>query len=238
MIKLESENIYLIGDTHGLRFIDLLKHYGIKDFILIHVGDAGEGFQHTASDRYDVDRLDKYCAENNGQILVVRGNHSDPAFYHKSHWSSSFSRITFVPDYSYYTINGKVFLFVGGATSIDRVVRIENKSWWRGETFILPDDYPTLDNCDVLITHSSGSSEYPVDGLSRISGWFKNNPTLKEDLIAERNNIQKLYDHVNPSIGHWYGHFHFSSIEYNPTNGSIQRCLDINEVVDISKLLV
>lgn len=236
MKEYNTQNLYVLGDTHSLDCIDLLKHYDLNDFILIHVGDAGEGFHHINRDAAELNRLEQYCEEHRGQIFIVRGNHSDPAFFNPEHiFNSTLKHIEFVPDYSYKNINGKVFLFVGGATSIDRQNRIVDRDYWTDEVFVLKPDYKNLDPCDILITHSSGSNEFPIDdGFSRISGWFKNDRFLKDELIAERQDIQKLYDHVSPRV-HCWGHFHEVSSEY--VEGTWQRCLDINEVINLTNYL-
>jgi calcineurin-like phosphoesterase family protein len=226
-----KKNVYALGDTHSLDFESLIKHYNLKDFVLIHCGDAGEGFNQRFIDEFDLDCLEKYCEENDGDILIVRGNHSNPSFYKPNHWTAKYKRITFVPDYTYYEINGKVVLFVGGATSIDRTRRDVNQDYWVDETFILRDDYETLPQADILVTHSCPTEAPPNDGFSNIAWYLKNDPALREDLIKERKNISLLYNHINPSIL-WHGHFHVSTSTY--INGTWFRCFDINELVDVT----
>lgn len=231
MIEHNSDNIYFIGDTHELDFVDVLEHYKLKDFILIHVGDTGTGFSKFSVDQARVGFLQKYCNENNGQIFLIRGNHDDPKYFVENSPLSS-SRVTFLPDYTYLKINGKVCLFVGGAISIDRQDRMLGEDYWQDEIFVLSENYNELPQCDVLVTHSSPLSCPPMDGLSRISGWFKNDPTLKEELIKERLDIEKLYLHVN-CAQLYYGHFHMTSSYYD--HGCFHRCLDINEIVDVTR---
>lgn len=235
MNTIDKQFIYALGDTHTLLYDDLLSHFNMKDFVLIHVGDSGEGYHHHLRDRSAIKKLDDFCKENNGQILTTRGNHANPDFYfNDKHWTKDFQHVTFVKDYSRYLINGKVFLFAGGATSIDRTYNIENISWWRNEKFFLPPDYEKLEPCDVLVTHSSPLDAYPYDGFSKISGWFKNDPTLKQELIQERQEIRNLVNAVNPKIN-IYGHFHESVSEY--VDHTWYRCLDINEILDLTNYL-
>ena len=228
--SIQKDNILLLGDTHSLDFCDLLIHYDLNNFILLGVGDHGEGF--LRSDKNNIEKLNAYCSEHNGYICLIRGNHSDPEFFNRKHWCNSYENIEFVEDYARKTINNKKFLFVGGATSIDRQVRTAYRDYWPREKFVLPDNYETLEPCDILITHSSGIEEFPIEGLSKIAGWFNNDPTLKDELIQERELIQKLYNQVKPSIAHFWGHFHEANIQF--INGVKQQCLDINEVVSIN----
>lgn len=227
-----ADNIYVIGDTHTLTYADLLVHYQLKDFVLIGVGDHGVGFASVERDTAAIKVLSDYCRDNNGIILMIRGNHDRPdIFIPESPYNTDC--VYFVPDYTYYNINGKVFLFAGGATSIDRQQRTIDQDYWLDEGFNLPDDYTnTLASCDVLVTHSCPIAAPPHDGLSRISGWFRDDPTLREELIAERQKIQQLYEHVNPKIN-LYGHFHETLSER--IDGTWFRCLDINEVLDITR---
>ena len=111
-------------------------------------------------------------------------------------------------------------------------MRTEGIDYWKDEGFVLPQDYQELPPCDVLITHSAPSDVLEYEDLTRISGWFKNDPSLKEELIEERRLIRKLYEHVNCS-NNWFGHFHaVSSVRID---GTWFRGLDINEVLDITR---
>ena len=229
MDQILKYNVYVMGDTHTSDFVDILKHYELEDFILIHVGDFSIGFRSYESDMFYIDKLNKYCREHNGRILVIRGNHDLPtAFVGDSIYNTEF--VEFVKDYTYKIINGKTFLFAGGAVSIDRQARIAGKDYWFEEGFVLPDDYTSLSVCDVLITHSAPVGFLPgKEGFAGISGWFKNDITLKDELIRERRDLLTLYNHVQPKLAFFHGHFHVSSVQY--INGILHRCLDINELV-------
>ncbi len=232
MKNLSAKNVYVIGDTHSLDYCSILQHYNLSDFILIHLGDSGEGFGRQSYDNFFINRLQSFCQENNGIILTVRGNHSNPKFYNDpNHWTKAYDLVNFIPDYTYFNINGKVVLFVGGAISIDRKSRSEGFDYWKDEVFVLRDDYEKLDQCDILITHSAPLSCPPNDGFARIKGWFVDDPTLKDELIKERQDIEKLYNHVNCSQL-YYGHYHITASLYD--NGCFNRAVNINEIVDIT----
>jgi hypothetical protein len=231
-LKLQAENIYIIGDTHTLNYVDLLIHRNLKNFILVHVGDSGEGFHTRDIDEKSIKNLNDYCKDNHGIILTVRGNHSDPDFYNNpTHWSKSYDHVVFVPDYTYIYLNNNKCLFVGGALSIDRQIRRLNIDYWTNEGFYLPDDYDCLSVCDVLFTHSAASC-CPPYSLDRIKYYFENDPTLREELILERLDIQKLYEQVKCAYN-FYGHFHQSSLLI--ADNCIHRCLDINEIYDATR---
>ena len=236
--KTETENIYGLGDTHDLSTIGLLvDHYNLSNCVLIHLGDAGEGFGHNPVERNSpilFDRVNPILEERNIQLLIVRGNHSNPSYFDRNHFfNKELSNIEFVEDYSYKQINDKTFLFVGGATSIDRQARTIGLDYWTNEVFNLPDNLTTIKPADVLITHSA-PIECPPYGFANIVGWFKNDPTLKEDLIKERSDISTLVKLSGVSQV-YMGHFHQTVSER--IDHIFYRILNINEIVSISNYL-
>ena len=206
----------------------------ISNCILIHVGDLGIGFYHPEKQKSHLSHLNDFLLEKNIQMLVCRGNHDDPAFFKDSHpINGEHSNIRLVEDYTYLTINGKSFLFVGGAISIDRAYphRIEGRTYWKDEPFRLHDDYPNLPKCDVLITHSAPSGLFPCDGMANIQGFFEDDPNLKGELVSERCNIRLVFDAVQPKAIA-YGHFHKSNFEV--VDGCKVKCLNINEIWELT----
>lgn len=237
----QFENIFAIGDTHSLDFVDLLEYYVLDNFILIHVGDAGEGYGgQSLADDYHLGQLEKYCEKNNGKILIVRGNHSNPDYYFPPHWTEKFKHISFVPDYTYLTLNDKKFLFVGGGLSIDRVRSLQEMrdggftSYWKNENFILPEFYHELPKCDVLVTHIPTTKTYPFVGFDRIRYYLLNDPPLEQELVEEKEKAYKLCQQVKPKLS-LFGHWHTSHTE--EIDGILYKCLDINEVVDLTETL-
>lgn len=221
------DNIYVMGDSHG-NWRKLVKFIqDNKDFVLIHVGDFG--IFNELETHIVADKLEEILSENNGRLLIIRGNHDLPSTW-RINSALNREHVTFVPDYSQYIINGKKFLFVGGATSIDRTVRSEGFDYWKGEVFYF--DENKIEECDILITHSSGKDEFPIRGLERIEWYLNKDPDLRKELPAERELIQKLYDIAKPKIAHYFGHFHESNIQY--VDGVRQRCLNIDEIIDIT----
>lgn len=233
METFKAQTVAVVGDTHSLKFEYLLRQYKLKDFILIHVGDCGAGFEHEMVEVRYLDKIQKYCEANNGQVFICRGNHDKPSCWDLTHnYNKLFSRIEFVPDYTYKIINDKTFLFVGGAISIDRKFRVEGKSYWKDEVFVLREDYKTLPPCDVLITHTAGDHQYPYGGLAKLADFFIKDVHLESELLDERKLVKELYYQVQPRVAHLYGHFHSPHSEY--VNNTLWRCLKIDEVADIT----
>ena len=234
---IQRHNIICLGDTHDLKTIrGLLENENMNDFVLIHVGDSGTGFKHQAKEQSILDDLQKYCQDHDGYVLITQGNHDYPFAYQKHSWQNmKYDRIEYIENYSRKIINGKNFLFAGGATSIDRTARIPNKEWWPDEVFKLPENLEDLEECDVLVTHSSGITQFPDGGFAKIRGLLNRDTTLEKELVEERKQIQTLVDKVKPKLLHVWGHFHDSNVIY--IDGAVHRCLDINEMWGIMHIL-
>ena len=68
-------------------------------------------------------------------------------------------------DYTVEEIGGKTYLFVGGALSIDRELRLEGHSWWSDEDIkeLSDDEWNSIaGKFDVVITHTAPSIAPPV----------------------------------------------------------------------------
>lgn len=230
--ELHCSDIVALGDTHSLPVIsDILRHYKIMNSIIIGVGDHGEGF---GCDDCVLEELEEYLQETNNKFIAIRGNHSDPSYFKKEHkYNQKFQNIEFIEDYSIKTINDHVFLFVGGAISIDRTERKEGRDYWSDEPFVLSDTYLDLPQVDVLVTHSAPISAPPY-GLTKIKYWLDRDVHLEDELITERKNIDILCQHVCPKIN-LYGHFHqVLSIRIDDI---YYRGLNINELISITNIL-
>jgi hypothetical protein len=225
IIKNLNTDIYLVGDVHG-EFDTLFRkitHLEINNCYLIHVGDGGEGFLPEPKQMRQFEHYNNFFKKNNIQYLSIRGNHSNPAYFQGEIKLSNFELL---PDYTYREFNGEKFLFVGGAVSIDRRVRVPNVSWWEDEAFVLKPEL--VEKVDVLITHSCPPwiGDFQKSG---ISGWCEKDPTLWEECVKEREDIAKLIE-LCGAKKHWSGHFHQS--HFASHNGCDSRILDILEMVE------
>jgi hypothetical protein len=187
------------------------------------VGDLGVGFKSPDKQHREIELLNNRFKKRNIQFKGARGNHDDPKYFLGTVNHSHFELIR---DYSYQTFNGEKFLFVGGAVSIDRRIRVPNMSWWEDEAFVLKPEL--VDKVDVLITHSAPNwiGDFSKQG---IAGWCEKDPTLWEECVKEREDIAKLIE-LCGAKKHWCGHFHQS--HFASHNGCDSRILDILEIVE------
>lgn len=225
MKEITTNLLIAMGDTHGNwgACIETLQEYHIRDAVVLHVGDVGIGFLPKEQQEDILESLNYELAERNVRMFCIRGNHDDPQYFSGEY---EHSNIVLLPDYSQMLINGKKFLFVGGAISIDRIMRTPNKSWWSDEVFVL--DESRAEKCDVLITHSCPSWLGP--GTKKgIQSWCDKDPTLWDECCKEREDIAKLIELSKPEY-HYCGHMHISLAALN--NGCLSRILDICEIVE------
>lgn len=219
----------LIGDIHGeWNYLKkVIKHYDLRDCILICVGDLGIGFAANEAKeiRIHID-LNEFFKGRNIFFKSIRGNHDDPKWFRSK--PDSLTNFELLPDFTVMQVNGEKWFFVGGAISIDRRLRVPGTSWWENEGF--PKNWRekiNVGNIDVLVTHSAPHWSGPTVKNGIVIHFAEKDPTLLEECNKERTEIQSMIDILRPRA-HYAGHFHLHSI--STRNGCTSRILDINEV--------
>lgn len=236
-----------IGDTHGIRPVfEVIDKNKIENSNLIHVGDFGLGFEEITKDVNNLKILDEMLIETNNYLYVIRGNHDNPIFWDKSKGLNlpKFHNLRLVDDYTAIPIEGKLILFVGGAISIDRTFRVDDRpypSWWKDEEFKLNKDSRfTPNNIDIVVTHTAPHFCMPIsDDVPIVNNYHaiekQHGNDLKSDLKIERHNLTQLYETIikwsKPKLW-FYGHFHTS---YDREIDGIRFIgLSINELKEIN----
>ena len=229
-----ENKLYVVGDIHGKfsKFSNLI--YGKSNATYILAGDVGLGF-HT-DDIYEnwFLKWNEELKENNIILYFMRGNHDDPSYWNED--KINYSNIRLVKDYETLNINNKNILCVGGAISIDRKYRKEGYTYWKDEKFTLDESkLNSLNNIDIVISHTSPSFSYPRDNNTEfLRSFYQVDANLKNELTTERLELDVMYNILksNNKITEWYyGHFHDSKIEYH--DNILFRLCDINEIVEI-----
>ncbi len=223
--------VYVIGDSHGnFKKIEAwLKNFAETGDILLHVGDFGCGFVHDKK----IESLANKFSDAGCRCLVTSGNH-DETIYFKENRKFKGGSIEFLHLTHFREINNKGFLFLGGAISVDRYQRIEGRSWWRDEKFILEEKYlKSLKGIDYVIAHTCPNFAKPVishkgDIVDYYSQFDK---TLVADLEEEGELFNRVWRIITPRNNikkWWHGHYHvfkkevFDDCEF--------RCLNIDEI--------
>lgn len=232
------------GEWHKLK--DKIYHLELKDCIIISCGDLGVGFASRQQSYALFEALDVWFANRNILFLGIRGNHDDPQYFDGS---INLSNFKLIPDYTYSTIQGKRWGFVGGAISIDRCDRVKNVSYWEDEAFILREDL--IQPCDVLVTHSvpwwlgpydKQGIKYWLDKEKSTNKYNHNKPfypdfydkDLWEECKKERQDISELI-RLSKCKQSYHGHMHlFAQVEQG---GCLARIIDILEFVEYREFI-
>lgn len=240
--------MYFIGDTHGVRPIfTIIDKHKLENQNLIHVGDFGLGFQEVSRDLKNLALLEEALNGTGNNLYVIRGNHDNPIFWNGDLHLPKYHNINFVKDHTTVKIQNKVIYFAGGATSIDRSIRIGEHppTWWVGEKFIYDEKYVSdilsqIKKIDIVVTHSAPHFAYPQNDYVEIVNHYceienKHGLDLREELRAERADHSSLFQKIKDfgfTPSHWiYGHFHSS--EKKVISGTEFKLLNINELYEV-----
>ena len=248
-----AQSIVVSGDIHG-DFKQLVHkccvQYGLTDTLIIVAGDCGFGFERPGYYENLYTQCSRRLAKANNWLAFLRGNHDNPAYFnlqpiHHSRWIT-------LPDYSVINACDHTILCVGGATSVDRSLRIASRQYhqpnpdspltpniyWMDESpFFDQEKLDAIDETcaiDTVITHTAPSfcEQTSHQGLSN---WALQDKELLNDVKHERQVMDDLYAHLlakNHPLRHWlYGHFHQS---WNAEiDGIIYDMLDIMDLREI-----
>lgn len=203
-------NIYFTGDIHGnfepfVFYITVQKQ--LHDTTVFVAGDIGIGFYKLNYYLDTFKRLNKKLAKYNIQVYFIRGNHDNPIYFtENSPIDEYYSHIHFVKDYEIITIENHNILCIGGATSVDKIYRKENETWWAEEYVHYFDinKIVNIENVDIVVSHAAPMFVSPK--YERIS-WMSD----ETDLYAkrDRNILSNVYFELYKQLKYWFhGHYH------------------------------
>lgn len=213
------------GDWHGdlffvIRVIRELVSQGKTT--IYQLGDFGLFPEY--SGRGYLDGVARICNESGIRLVVVPGNHDDydriaTMMPDAEGWlklsNSLYRNIFFAPRGHTWMESGYRFAALGGAGSVDRLLRQEGISWWPGERITDSDCLMLVDNVrnrdwdrvDFLLTHDAPAGPRLVsmfDGYNR-PAWFT--IEIEHDCWTQRIRIRDAVDQIMPYInvhGHWH----------------------------------
>ena len=223
----EAKNVVICGDIHGefnALVYKLCIQYQLTDTLLIVAGDCGFGFEKPGYYEQVFKRNSARLSKSRNWIVMVRGNHDDPAYFREERISHE--RFRTVPDYSIIKVCGHNILCVGGAVSIDRGHRKKYDASHRnsGVASYWADEMPVYDEItleeissklkiDTIVTHTSPSF-CELISKAGLEHWSEYDADILIDCQRERSTIDQIYLYLKSSghpVSHWfYGHFHQS----------------------------
>jgi len=209
--------VIVIGDTHGKWKIlnHILKHHKDEYDLIIQCGDFG--FWPTLK---NIDNGTYGLGSINTQgkpLYFIDGNHE-----HHNHLDTLtdefgkespinvYGDIFYIPRGCVFEINGKKIMGVGGAYSIDKIYRIENRDWFKQEVPSYEEEHRILSykgQLDYLISHTI--PHRCVEYIEDLNG------KLVFDDIT-RNLLDEVVDKYKPEYmfcGHWHVHQIFDCID-------------------------
>ena len=139
--------IYITGDTHGEfgRIEAFCRRFGTcKDDVMIILGDAGINFSGGIRDM----RKKKFLESLQITVFAIHGNHEQrpqtiegyqEKLWHGGvvYWEEEYPSLLFAKDGEVFDLDGKQTIVMGGAYSIDKMVRLMyGYGWW-------PDEQPS-----------------------------------------------------------------------------------------------
>lgn len=222
-LKFDSnDSIYATGDLHG-NFEAItynIKQHDLQNCAIIVCGDIGIGFEKEQYYTNEFNKIEKVCSKRNVNVVLGRGNHDKKSMFDGTHFTT-FEHIHVIPDWTIITVNSINILWVGGAISVDRYMRIntnmlnemkyrryhanetaeeveENyyKIYWEDEEPII-DITKYMEICndgikiDCICSHTCPSCAYPSSKLG-ISKWLELDQTLNDDINRERNIMYEI----------------------------------------------
>lgn len=136
--------VYLTGDTHGdfRRIADFCTRFETSvDDVMIILGDAGINFSGGLKDQAKKD----YIAAIPITLFCIHGNHEQRPYnilsYQEKEWHNGivyveeeYPNILFAKDGEIFELDGYQTIAIGGAYSIDKMMRIAyGYGWWKDE---------------------------------------------------------------------------------------------------------
>ena len=209
--------IYLTGDIHG----DLLGRISKKSClrnhnpllvvgdILIVLGDFGHVWSNESWNT--IHYLDKYLVERGIKVLSVIGNHENMNMIEQLPQVNLYgglayevtSNIHFLKHGSLFEIEGQKFAVFGGALSIDKYRRVENKSWWSQEIPSKEIMQSFVDNLDSVNTEEYNLLTHTTN-YEQIKLILWNDSPKLDDVARFLEFIKFQYNFKH----HYFGHFH------------------------------
>lgn len=251
----KARSVVVCGDMHG--DFNKMTHkccvrYKVRDALIVVAGDCGFGFERPEYYEHVYERNRRFLSGANCWVVMVRGNHDNPAYFNGSA-RISHERFMTVPDYAVLTACGRTMLCVGGAVSLDRGLRIKSpyyhpfglddplrpNTYWPGEPpFFDETALNEISACfaiDTVVTHTAPSlcERIVKQGLFYFS---VDDDQLLADVEEERRTLDRLHDylvaHRHPLCDWIYAHFH-QSWHYE-IDGVMFNMLDVMEFREIS----
>ena len=209
--------IYITGDTH--RDFSHIKRFceeqnTTKDDQIIILGDACINYM---LDEHDIE-YKRYLSKFPITFFCIHGNHEQRPEEIKTYiyddvggfyYEPEFPNIRFARDGNLYEFNGKEYIVIGGAYSVDKEYRmLGNGKWWANEQ-------PSRETKDDVNWTLENICEWRIDGVLSHTCPLKYEPVemflsgIDESKVD--NSTEIWLDHIEDYLDYdawWCGHWH------------------------------
>ena len=208
--------VYITGDIHGdpMRiYVFAKKHKLTKNDMVIILGDVGANYYGDERDERTKENLSKVRVP----ILCIHGNHEmrpwEADGYTLVKWNGGkvwvqekYPQLLFAKDGEIYTIDGKRYIAIGGAYSVDSYWRIKHHAgWWESEqpTEEIKKFVETQfreNEIDIILSHTCPRKYEPIEAFLPFIDQSTVDTSTEDwlDSIEEKVNYQAWY------CGHWH----------------------------------
>lgn len=224
--------VYFSGDIHGYPW-DVKKfckkHQLTQKDIIVLLGDVGANYY---GDHRD-DTMKEALAKLPPKILCIHGNHEmrpwHVAGYRLTDWNGGkvwlqdrYPNLLFAKDGEIFTLDGKKYIVIGGAYSVDKLYRLaRGYGWWEDEQpseeiKAYVEKQLSKNDIDVILSHTCPFKYEPREKFL---------PTIDQstvDASTEKwlDRIEESTNYIAWFCGHWHTdkridkmHFLFHSFE-------------------------
>ncbi len=203
------DTVGIAGDWHGnltwaVSAVNEFDRAGIDT--ILHLGDFGVGFKN--GDAY-LRVLNQILIKNKQTIYVTFGNHEDYVRIAGMNVRDDglieiASNILGFPRGYRWVWEGRSFVSLGGANSIDKEFRLEGISWWAEEQISMGDAYRTMDGgfAEIMLAHDAPTG-VPIPENHR-SNWSREALAYA---AQSSDTLRAVVDVVRPTM-FFHGHYH------------------------------
>lgn len=212
--------IFITGDTHGsysriVRFCAEKNCINKKD-VMIVLGDTGLNYY---GDERDVKKKNKISANVPLTLFFIHGNHDlrpqNLKSYYQKTWNGgvvfyeeAYPNLLFAKDGEIFTLEDKKTLVIGGAYSIDKQFRLQNKYLW------FADEQPS-EQIKAFTEQQLQKSDWKIDTVLSHTCPLKYQPKEAFFTTVNQNEVdistEEWLDNLENRLTYqrWFcGHFH------------------------------
>ena len=208
--------VYITGDIHGepMRIFEFTqRHQLTENDVMILLGDVGANYYGDERDEHVKETLSNVKA----QVLCIHGNHEmrpwETSEYTLTEWNGGkvwvqeeYPNLLFAKDGEIFAIEGKRYIAIGGAYSVDSYWRIQRHAgWWKTEQpteeikrFV--EKQLQENEIDIILSHTCPRKYEPIEALLAFIDQSTVDKSTEDwlDSIEEKTGYEAWY------CGHWH----------------------------------